>query len=450
MRISQHTIDSVKSVSTLELADRLGDNPKRVGSSFQVYCPNPAHHERTPDTYIQSNGNGWKCFGGGGCGAQGSDAIKYYAWRTFGDWDPKQHFVYSVIGIAELMGISIIHEGSTNTTKRHSTRQAAQHSSQRVQTPFTGKSYEEVEARDADTCDRIYRKFLQMCPIYREHAEEWMGPKRQYNKEHILRIGLRSVPATPDEIFSIIKKLQDDGESLERIPGFTQRLKKGGDPSNEKDWLWTLSVTKGYFIPVRDDLGRIVRMRVATNGKPKYIWFSSAPNIQFETDPSKMRKGGAPSGAPLNIVVPAQQLGLWTPGTEITDLFRMDVVIGTEGEHKSAIASNRLQMPVIGVPGVGNFKNVIPTIQRWGTKKFIIAYDTDSLYKEEEVNGKNEQVFNQLVLFAQQLLQLGIDVVIWTWNVSDGKGLDDLLLNSKLPVEIDLRTKERRPVVLSA
>ncbi|MBP1931780.1 DUF3854 domain-containing protein [Ammoniphilus resinae] len=445
MRIIQHTIDSVKSVSTLELATRMGDNPKQIGSSFQVYCPNPAHHEKTPDTYIQSNMNGWKCFGGGGCGAQGSDAIKYYAWRVFGSWDPKQHFVDSVVGIANLMGISITEEGS----KRNSRRAAAQ--SQRVQTSFKAHKFEEVEARDADTCDRIYRKFLQMCPIYRDHAEEWLGPKRQYTKEHVLKLGLRSVPATSDEISSIIQKLQEDGESLERIPGFTQRLKQDGDPSNEKDWYWTLSVNRGYFIPVRDELGRIVRMRVATNGKPKYIWFSSAPNIQMETDPERMRKGGAPSGAPLNIVVPAQQLALWTPGTDITDIFRMDVVIGTEGEHKSAIASNRLQMPVIGVPGVGNFKEVIPTIQRWGTKKFIIAYDTDSLYKEEEINGRNEEVFKQLVRFSQELLKLGIEVVIWTWNASDGKGLDDLLIHSsKLPVEIDLRTGQRQPVVLSA
>ena len=112
--------------------------------------------------------------------------------------------------------------------------------------------------------------------------------------------------------------------------------------------------------------------------------------------------------------------------------------------------SNRLNKPVIGVPGVGNFSEVIPTITRWGTKKLILAYDSDSLYKEEAINGKNEQVFKHLVDFASQLLTLDINVKLWTWNVTDGKGLDDVLLAGKLPIEIDLRTKERKPVVLGA
>jgi hypothetical protein len=446
MRLSQQTIDLVKTVTTLEFATRLGDNPKQIGASFQVFCPNPSHHEKTPDTYIMSNMNGWKCFGGGGCGAQGSDAIKYYAWKTFGHWEPKKHFVDSVIGVANLMGIPIHEEGDKTT---HVNVRTTRRTLQNVESTSNGsQKIETVEARNADDCDRIYRKFLQLCPIYREHAEEWLGQKRQYTKDQVLRIGLRSVPATNEEIFSIIKNLHDDGESLERVPGFTQRLQRGGNPANELDWYWTINVSGGYFIPVRDEFGRIVRMRVATNSTPKYIWFSSTPNIHIQSESSKMRKGGAPSGAPLNIVVPTIQLDTWTPGTFITDIFRVDEVLCTEGEHKSNIASNRLNRLSIGLPGVGTFKEVIPLIIRWDVKKVIIAYDADSLYKEESVNGKNEKVFEQLVKLSQELLHLDIEVAIWTWNCRDGKGLDDLLNNNKLPIEINLRTKERSPVTL--
>lgn len=441
MRIGDSTIQAVKQVSVLELAERLGDQPKQVGSSFQVYCPNPAHSERTPDTYIRPDGV-WKCFGGGGCGAQGNDAIKYYAWKHFGYWDPKAHFVDSVLGIAKLIGIPVIQEGTSSTPREIMISNTS--------SKFSKVNAEIVAARCVEDCDRIYRKLLQMCPIYRDHAAEWLGPKRQYSVEHIKRIGLRSVPATPEEMSAIINGLLQDGESLERIPGFTQRLKKGGNPSIEEDWYWTVNASKGYFIPVRDEWGYIVRLRVATFGKPKYIWLSSTPNLDFETNPLKMRKGGAPSGAPINIMVPADQLRIWVPGTDITDLFRMDEVIVTEGEHKASIVSNRLNKPVIGVPGVGNFSEVIPTITRWGTKKLILAYDSDSLYKEEAINGKNEQVFKHLVDFASQLLTLDINVKLWTWNVTDGKGLDDVLLAGKLPIEIDLRTKERKPVVLGA
>jgi hypothetical protein len=333
MRLSQQIIDLVKTVTTLEFASRLGDNPKQIGSSFQVFCPNPSHHEKTPDTYIMSNMNGWKCFGGGGCGAQGSDAIKYYAWRTFGYWDPKKHFVDSVIGVANLMGIPILEEGDKTT---HENVRTTRRKLENVESTSNGsQKIETVEARNADDCDRIYRKFLQLCPIYREHAEEWLGPKRQYTKDQVLKIGLRSVPETNEEIFSIVKSLYDEGESLERVPGFTQRLRRGGNPANERDWYWTINVSSGYFIPVRDEFGRIVRMRVATNSTPKYIWFSSTPNIHIQKESSKMRKGGAPSGAPLNIVVPTIQLDTWTPGTSITDIFRVDEVLCTEGEHRA-------------------------------------------------------------------------------------------------------------------
>jgi hypothetical protein len=116
--------------------------------------------------------------------------------------------------------------------------------------------------------------------------------------------------------------------------------------------------------------------------------------------------------------------------------------------EQSNIASNRLNRLSIGLPGVGNFKEVIPFIIRWNVKKVVIAYDADSLYKEESINGKNEKVFEQLVKLSQELLHLDIEVAIWTWNCRDGKGLDDLLNNNKLPIEINLRTKERSPVTL--
>ncbi|MED0677519.1 CHC2 zinc finger domain-containing protein [Aneurinibacillus thermoaerophilus] len=456
MKISSETIEAVKAVTVLDLVYRLGAQVKKVGIHYQVFCPNPNHVEKTPDTYIRPSINRFQCFGGGGCGAAG-DAIAFYAWYTFGYYDPKAHFLDCVTGIAEVMGIPVQYEDKSRPQKprKRPTATPAQ--------KFEYVSAGDVEARSADECDRIYRKFLSMCPIYRRHAEEWLGPKRQYSKEDVIAMGLRSVPGTYEEVSAIIKKLLQSGESLERVPGFTQRLRKGGDPENKNDWYWTI-VGKidenegGYFIPVRDEEGRIVRLRVTTNGKPKYIWFSSAPNVFLKDgkwtfdDPQwqaqrdnylhKMRKGGAPSGAPVNVVLPIKQLTYWSAGTPIDSIVKMDVVVGTEGEHKGQISSNRLNLPFICVPGVGNYRDVVPLLQKWRVKKFCIAYDMDFL--------KNKRVFQHLVAFAKECLILGIEVVIWTWNIKDGKGLDDLLLSNKLPIEIDLRTREQRPVTLSA
>lgn len=459
MALSESTIEEVRQVSILDIAYALGDPVKRKGSSYNVPCPNSGHSERTPDTYISPSKGVWKCFGGGSCGAKGRDAITYYAWHEFGAWEPKTHFVDSVIGIAELMGIDVTYEGKSYSNENHKSTQK-----RTKRAPI----FEEVEAADPDTCDKVYRKFLELCPINKEHAEEWLGPKRQYTKEQVLNIGLRSVPASFDDMSAIINNMLEQGFSFDRVPGFTKRLKQSGEQENEQDWYWTINAKEGYFIPVRDSSGRIVRLRIATNSRNKYIWFSSNPTVYVKGgkyhfyDPKLeekvqiekkyrflMSRGGAPSGAPINVVPPPRVLPLWEPGDEVTYHCKMDYVIVTEGEHKSNISSTKLNMPVIGVPGVGNWREVVSIVKKWETKKIAIAYDMDALKSEEKANGKNQQVFDHLVEFAKEMMQHGIEVVLWTWNISDGKGLDDVLLNGKYPTEIDLRTKERRPVKVS-
>jgi len=274
--------------------------------------------------------------------------------------------------------------------------------------------------------------------------------KRGYTNEEIVAIGLRSIPREYSEISRIVKTLLAEGYTLERVPGFTQKLRKNGDPQNPSHWYWSIAASGKYFIPVRNHKGQIVRMRVSTGRMdPKYMWFSSAPNIEYESDRVKMRKGGASSGAPLNIVPPYQVLKIWEPGDELTYHMYPDMVVCTEGEHKSYISSNILQKVIIGIPGAGNYKEVIPTLKRWGTKKLAIALDMDALLDKTKEAGRNQQVFEHLVEFSRQTLEeAGIEVVIWCWDPKDGKGLDDLLLNRKSPIEIDLRTRTRRPVTL--
>ncbi|MED4728603.1 CHC2 zinc finger domain-containing protein [Aneurinibacillus migulanus] len=477
-KLSQHTIDLVKNADLLTLASALGHTYKRTGSTFQMYCPNPHHHERTPDTHFKPAYNRFKCFGGGGCGA-GGDIIAYYAWAKQGGYDTKMFYIY-VEEIAQILNIPVEYEesnkkGVQRKSTGHHNSLADRSLSDSNSTVFRKNRPEPVQARDADDCDRVYRKFLDACPIYRGHAEEWMGPKRQFTIDDIRHLNLRSVPNSYREIDATITHLIKSGESLERIPGFTQRLKKGGNPENEADWYWTIAVRlekeglSGYFIPVHDEVGRIIRLRVATTDpKRKYIWFSSTPNVykdkesntwkfdapDYEKEKEKnlhrMRKGGAPSGAPINVVIPTTMFPLWKVGTPIYEVISTSVLIGTEGEFKSQISANKLNALVTGVPGVGNYRDVLPFIKKAGIKKFILAYDMDSLSKKDSISGKNEEVFKHLVNFAKEVIKISFDieVVIWTWNVNHGKGLDDLLLAKRLPVEIDLFTGERRPVKL--
>ena len=432
-RFSQDTIDAVRNVPILDLAEAMGDSPRRVGKQFQVCCPNSQHVERTPDTYIEPNKNIFKCFGGGGCGAKGSSAIQYYGWKEFGEDDTK-NFIKCVKGIAELMGIPIMYEDGTAA--------APSNKPKKMYTPRP--RMEEVPAKDPITCDIVYRAFLSLCPIRENHYQEWL--KRGYSNEKIQLMGFRSVP-TKKELWVIIDKLIQKGYPLEYIPGFFQRCIS---IMGQERWTWDIAAGNGYFIPVRDEIGRWVRMRVRRDeGKPKYIWFSSYDNTQTEEKISDIRKFGAASGAPLNITVPTPLLKSWDKGTNITDLMEPSTVITTEGEHKSQLSANKLMSLIIGVPGVGNFKEVIPLLKKWGTKKFILAYDMDALKSVESSGGNNKQVFDHIVDFAVQVSELSISTYLWTWNVQMGKGLDDLLYKSKaLPLEVNLTSKQRRQVTL--
>ncbi|MEK4487973.1 CHC2 zinc finger domain-containing protein [Psychrobacillus sp. FSL H8-0484] len=451
-RISQETIEQVKAVSILELAQQLGDHPKRLGKSYQVNCPNQSHTEKTPDTYIDPNRNIFTCFGAGGCGAKGNNSIPYYSWHEFGGYEPGEHFIKSVRGIADLMGIPVKTVDGNIISKGSETYK-----------PREIKRYVELEAQSPEIVDRVYRVFLSLCPIRPHHSQEWLQ-ERKYTKEQIEIMQLRSVPSNQEWI-RIYELMHSKGYPFERIPGFAQQFipefmehpfpKALVEQDNERKGIWHYapSASEGYFIPVRDEYGRIIRLRVRKDkGKPKYVWFSSQHNLEVEEHLLKLRKNGVTSGAPVNVVVPASFMKHWKPGTHITDVFRVDTVLSTEGEHKSYISANKLEIPIWGAPGVGNFKDMIPMIQSWGVKKFIIAYDMDTLQKVDDSvkSAKTQQtLFDTLTIFAKEVIKLGIDVYLWSWNLKDGKGLDDLLLQNKLPLEVNLRTGERKLVNLS-
>lgn len=210
-KISQETIDRVEYVDVLDLAIRMGHWTNRSGNSTIVYCPNPNHSENTPDCKIKHTTGLFTCFGGGGCGAKGGP-LQYYSWYTFGDWNAKTHFVDSVIGVCEIMGIEVVYEDGQ---AKKSVNYVYNTPPQRVN--------ESIPAKSPEECHKVYQRMLSLCPIYREHALEWVN-KRKYSKEQILSIGLKSIPATYDEKNLIINALLKEGYDLERIPGFTKKF----------------------------------------------------------------------------------------------------------------------------------------------------------------------------------------------------------------------------------
>ncbi|TVX98388.1 DNA primase [Paenibacillus cremeus] len=90
-------------------------------------------------------------------------------------------------------------------------------------------------------------------------------------------------------------------------------------------------------------------------------------------------------------------------------------------------------------------------LKKWGVKKAVVAYDADAFITKDKdgQKQKNEQVFKNLIDFSKEILESdGIELVFWIWNIADGKGLDDVLMGGKLPMEVNPRTKTRVPVTI--
>lgn len=428
--ISESTINSVKNVRTEDLADLLGISMRRAGAHFKLCCPNPDHSGNDPEeTYINIQSGIFKCYGNGGCGAKG-DAIAFYSWYKHGTYTPKTDYYYAIEELADFMGIQVTYRDGT--VKALDTTRPAYIPRERIEVI-------QVEPASAEVCDRTYRRFLDLCPLYKDNLEEWTGPKRQYTKQQIGAIGLRSIPRSVEEAKRIVNTLIAEGYEVERVPGFTQFLMKNGDPTQDQNWFWLIAGVGKYYIPVRDTLGRIIRLRLRSNfeDKMKYLWFSTEPI-------ENIRRGGAPSGAPVNVIIPSIYLTKWAPGTDVRKIYSFKKVLIIEGEHKGYICADKIAqmnifeepIAILTVPGSGNYREVVDILRNWGIEEVALAYDIDAFYDEKKATKKNENVNKHLVELTKLLVnEEKMRVELLTWNPREAKGLDDLLLHTnKLPV----------------
>ena len=99
----------------------------------------------------------------------------------------------------------------------------------------------------------------------------------------------------------------------------------------------------------------------------------------------------------------------------------------TEGPLKGDIASDRLEARVLCIAGVSAWRKarIVERLDEMGVSEVVIAFDADK--------RTNPQVRGQERALAGALVSAGIRVQIAQWNLADGKGIDDLLLNGGEP-----------------
>ncbi len=175
----------------------------------------------------------------------------------------------------------------------------------------------------------------------------------------------------------------------------------------ERDRWQMVGVAPGYFVPYRDECGRVAAMqyrieRPLNGGKTKYLWLSSPPG-QYPH--------GTSSGAPLHCARPELLAG----AREITI---------TEGALKGDVASFLMGAPVVAAAGVTLFGRNI------GDRLRQIAPQLRTVYVGFDLDWKsNEAVKRALFRLMEELERARFSARLRAWPSHLGKGIDDYLLS---------------------
>ena len=266
-------------------------------------------------------------------------------------------------------------------------RDARKHFAEVAGVPFPTVEQDEIDEQALDHRHEVYTEFLDSLTLSQEHRANVEA--RGLTEQQIDRMKLRTLPkgGRRQRANHIVNK--HGREKTLSVPGFVVRHY---DDGNE---YFTFAGSPGMLIPVRDEKGRIVALRVrrdSTKNGPKYLYVSSA------------KDGGPSPGAPI----------YFPQSVEIGD------VIGiTEGEFKAEIASQNNGIPYIGIPGVTFHRAAVKWVQDHCVEHVRIAFDADAT--------KKGAVAQCLTALYSQLKHVGLTVGIDVWDPIDGKGIDDVL-----------------------
>ncbi|WP_440274871.1 DUF3854 domain-containing protein [Ferdinandcohnia sp. SAFN-114] len=150
---------------------------------------------------------------------------------------------------------------------------------------------------------------------------------------------------------------------------------------------------------------------------------------------SSKKNKGTSSGdpAPVHISVPTVRKKNWETG----ETLKTRTVWLSEGPIKTDIASDLIEkvfdpqeLFVVGdtflaLPGANSWRLALPILKEMDVDEVNLCFDADVV--------SNPYVRQHLMECAKELKKEGYSANMVIWNQADGKGIDDLLLNCKIP-----------------
>lgn len=265
----------------------------------------------------------------------------------------------------------------------------------------------------------VYRDFWQQLDLTPAHREALR--QRGLHDAEIDQAAFRSMPADRTGWW---RKLHRDQETMTGIPGFC--WKNDGTVIGPPGLLIPVRAWDGAIIgaQIRSDDGRWGSSPLAranpqnpgVNGPHsggKYTWFSTP-----QTNPAY--EGGRSSGSPPHMAWPHGEAPIERPA----------VVILTEGPLKATLIANWLNVPTIGVGGIGRYNAALPLIDRLLPERVLLAYDAD-VWQAEAQDPKHKVALDALHALVHHPALAADRVDVARWEETAGKGLDDVIVQGR-------------------
>ena len=280
------------------------------------------------------------------------------------------------------------------------------YSEKRAQTELYARQANEIASKNSslthrDVINATYRRFLSLCEL--SESDKNNLQKRGLTEAAIKHFGFKSAPVNKSEHIRIIKTLLNEGYALKGVPGFFV--------NDYGHWDYNLKPSfEGMLIPYISLENKLIGFQVRLN-KPleerrndgtvkqlRYLWFTS-------TD---LKNGCSRSTVP-----------------HITSTRKVEkTIFFTEGALKADVASCLSGRTFVAIAGVTQY-SILPTLfkqlKNSGVKRIVDCYDAD--YK------KNPNVAKARDRLKYEVQKAGLLYYRLDWNESDGKGIDDFLLN---------------------
>lgn len=357
---------------------------------------------------------------------------------------------------------------------------------------------EDVKPLSAKALDERYRYFLSLLVLEPKHEkkllDEWSSAVYPSIARDLLRTyPIRSLPLEDFHRFKSSEKFSNKSRkqivaamvkrfgTLEGVPGFYMRSGPNWENKSAEE-RWTFVNGEGIIFPMYDHNGYLYRIRLRDDypdkkvkgeslyngeegvlrhryedGKHVWLWYAKGSKEPVVAKNLIFDDWGVPKlGKPQNKYKAFSSWYDKQDGDKIINAFykgckpgspyslyipnnaKYKVVLGTEGEKKSMVATYCKNTPTVCIPGVGSYKtmfepvengkSLIDILKERGMKYFILCYDADK--------SENDMVANAERSCLEALKEAGVIPLIGEWSGKFDKGLDDILL-----MGIDIKTR---------